>query len=73
MVREILFFFYQYIKITFYSLAENGIDGQQIASAAFDGAYFSCHVPDLLREELQLEDEALPCVWDWMHSAGLSG
>ena len=54
-------------------LAETGIKGHQISSAAFDGAYFNCHVDQYLREELELDEESLPCVWDWMHSAGLSG
>ena len=54
-------------------LAEAGIKGHQVSSAAFDGAYFNCHVDQYLREELKLDEESLPCVWDWMHSAGLSG
>ena len=54
-------------------LEEAGIKGVQISSAAMDGAYFNCHVDQYLREELEMEEEALPCVWDLMHSAGLSG
>ena len=55
------------------SLAEHGIQGEQISSAVFDGAYIKCNVDSHLRMELGLDKETLPVFWDWMHQCGLSG
>ena len=55
------------------SLEQHGIQSEQISSCVFDGAYLKCHVDNYLREELGLDTESLPVLWDWMHQCGLSG
>ena len=47
------------------------ITNDQISSFAWDGAYFHCHVDQLLRNDMGRTVESLPCSHDWMHVCGL--
>ena len=53
-------------------MRELGIEGSQVGSMAFDGAYFNTKVDDLLRESFGLNEESCPATWDWMHRLGLA-